>query len=251
MSGSELKWIVFTGSDVYAYVPGYKEAKRRGILLANAPGANSYAVAEYSLMLMLLMLRRGVELGRTGTETFITTQSLQDAHVGIVGMGKIGERVARMLTGLGTASVSYTSRTRKNDLEQELGITYLSPEELFSTCDVITNHLPTSSGQPITAALIKMMKRDNIFVSTGGDTTFDKDALYEAIQNQGIRVAFDMHSTVPDDCFRDLPFDKCFYSNANAAYNTVAACRLASDMAVETIINIKNTGHDQFVVEIL
>ena len=247
-AGTELKAIVFTGADVFAYVPGADAAKKQGVLLANTPGANSFAVAEYSVMLTLLMLRRGLELGRTGKESFITTESLQDAHVGIVGLGRIGERVARMLTGMGAKRVSYWNRSRKTALEQELGIDYLEAEELFATCDVVSNHLPTVSGQPITGTLLNKLKHGGLFVSTGGDTTFDNDALYDLLADGRVRAAFDMHSAVPDDRYRKLPESACFYSNANAAYNTHAANKLASDMATESILNILTKGSDEFVV---
>lgn len=247
-AGTDLKAIVFTGADIYSYVPGHELATKRGILLAGTPSANSYAVAEYTVMLTLLMLRRGLELGRAGNESFKTTQSLQDAHVGIVGLGRIGENVARMLKGMGTYRVSYFNRTRKTDLESGIGIDFLGSKELFSTCDVILDHLSSEAGEFITKELLMSTKKDVIFVCTGADNSFNKDTLYDLLQSNKARAAFDLHGTAPDDRYRELPIYKCYYSNENAAYNTHAANRIASDMATESIINILIKGIDRHVV---
>ena len=199
-------------------------------------------------MLTLLMLRRGLELGRAGSESFKTTQSLQDAHVGIVGLGRIGENVARMYKSMGCARVSYYNRTRKPELESEIRIDYMSPQELISTCYVISDHLSSGAGELITKELLDKTKEDSIFICTGADNSFDKDALYDLIVSGHLRAAFDLHGTAPDDRYRELPIYKCYHSNQNAAYNTHAANRIASDMATESIINILTKGADKYVV---
>ena len=58
------------------------------------------------------------------------------------------------------------------------------------------------------------------------------------------------HAGVPDDRFKKLPLGVCFYTNANAAFNTRAANSLASDMATEIVVNYLATGKDQYVVNL-
>lgn len=241
-----LKALVFTGSDWKGFVPGYETAAKRGILIADTPGANTYAVSEYTLTLMLLMLRRMLELGRTGTETFMTAQSLTDVHIGIIGMGRIGERVCRMLKGLGVSNISYYNRTRKPELEAELQITYRSLNDVFAACDVITNHVSTQAGTFITKALLEVSKDGAIFINTGSEHAYDADALYDRLLNHKARAAFDfpMH----DERFNNLPVGTWFCSNESAAYNTYAACKTASDMATESLIHMLQQGDDQYVV---
>ena len=69
-AADDLKVIVFTGSDWKQFIPGYALATQKDIAIANAPGANSYAVAEYTVALMLAMTRNVFELGRTGKAVF-------------------------------------------------------------------------------------------------------------------------------------------------------------------------------------
>ncbi|HET7827841.1 MAG TPA: hypothetical protein VFK97_03165, partial [Candidatus Saccharimonadales bacterium] len=91
-AADELKAIVFTGADYAGFIPAHELATKKGIAIANAPGANSFAVAEYTLTLMLVMLRQILELTRVGDKNFMTGQSITDVKIGIVGMGRIGER---------------------------------------------------------------------------------------------------------------------------------------------------------------
>src|SRR5207253_4089884 len=123
------------------FIPGHELATKKKIAIANTPGANAYAVAEYTITLILVMLRRILELGVTGDKTFMTTSSLADTNIGIVGLGKIGEQVARMLKGLGANNIYYWNRTRKPVVEKELSLQYLELEDLFKKTQIITNHV--------------------------------------------------------------------------------------------------------------
>ena len=66
-AASELKVIIFTGSDWRNFIPGHARATERGIAIANTPGANAFAVSEYTIALILAMVRDVFELGRTGS----------------------------------------------------------------------------------------------------------------------------------------------------------------------------------------
>ena len=80
-----LKAIVFTGAGWKSYIPGYELATKKRIAIANTPKANTYAVAEYTIALMIGMIRNLFELGRTGSKKFETTKSLNELTVGIIG----------------------------------------------------------------------------------------------------------------------------------------------------------------------
>ena len=75
-SADDLKAIAFTGADWKAIIPGWETAKEKGVMITNAPGANSPAVAEFSIALALLMQRNLIEIGRTGDVKFQTTRTL-------------------------------------------------------------------------------------------------------------------------------------------------------------------------------
>lgn len=245
-AADQLKAIVFTGTDWQHFIPGYDHATEKGILIANAPGANAYSVAEYTVMLILLMLRRGLELGSTGTTKFLTTGSIIDARVGIIGMGRIGELVARMLVGLGATDVVYWSRQAKPQITEELGIKFVPLEDLVKTADVISVHVPESAGEILTKELLAQTKPGVVLINTGSKATYNDDSLYDLLYNQKARAAFDM--PLEDPRFDELTADVWFYSNGSTAYNTWEANKIASDMATQSMLNLLSTGNDDFRV---
>jgi D-3-phosphoglycerate dehydrogenase / 2-oxoglutarate reductase len=245
-AASELRAIVFAGTKWEEAIPGYPQATERGILIANAPNATAYSVAEYTLTLILMMLRRPLELGSTGSSKFMTTGSIIDARVGIVGMGTIGEIVARLLVGIGATDVVYWSRQARPDLQDELGIHYMPLEELVQTSDVITTHVPASAGELLDKELLKTTKKGTVLINTGSDVTYNVDGLYDLLIDGKARAAFDF--PIDDHRFNRLTADMWFYSNAQTAFNTYEAAQLASDMATQSLINLLTTGQDDYRV---
>lgn len=245
-AADELQAIVFTGADWSSFIPGHALATKRGIPIANAAGANSGAVAEYTITLLLMVLRRVLELGNTGDKTFLTTSSISEVQIGIVGLGRIGQKVARLLKGLGAQNVVYWSRQRKESLEQELGIRYVSLEELMANSDVISNHVSSEAGTLLGAELISSVKQDVLIINTGSHNTFDYDALYQLLAQGKARAALD--DKITHSGLASLDPAICFHSNENTGYNTHAANKLGSDMATASMLNLLATGADQNLV---
>jgi phosphoglycerate dehydrogenase-like enzyme len=245
-AADDLKAIAFTGADWRAIVPGYAKATERGIAIANAPGANASAVAEYTLTLILAMVRSIFEAGRTGTKKFETTPSLNQLTVGIIGMGKIGGKVARALKALGANEIIYFSREQKTDIEQESGAKFVNMEELISRSDVITLHASKEAGAGyIGKNELMKMKDGAILINCGFTGSVDKDALYEELKTGRIRAAQD---DPMDKRFDSLPLFNWFNSNSHRAYNTFEAAKVASDMATQSLLNLLTTGTDQYRV---
>lgn len=242
-----LEAISFTGSDWRHFIPGHESATKKGIAIANCPGVNAAAVAEYTMSLMLAMTRELFDLGRTGTKTFKTTKSLQGSTVGIVGMGHIGERVARILKTFGVKEVLYFSKTRKENLEQEIGMRYVSLEELFKSCDIITLHTSKQAGKGyVSKEHLSMMQDGGLIVDCSFEGSIDMEALYEELEKGRLRAACDGENK--EDRFKKLPLSTWYISNAPTAYNTGYANMAASDMATESLINLLNTKEDSYKV---
>lgn len=244
-AADELKVIAFTGADWAHFIPGHKSATRKGILITSTPGTTTYPVAEFTITLLLAMLRRIFELGGPGKETFITTRSLEDVSVGIIGLGRIGEQVARMLRELGTKEIWYWNRTRKSKLESELHITYATPEDIVAHCDIVSDHVASQAGEVFDSRLLSRSRNGQLIIHTGG-AQFDLDALYDRIVNYGLRAAFDEHG-FNDTRFKTLPLSQWYSTNQNAGYNTASSLLTASTMATQSVINILQTGHDRYV----
>lgn len=240
-----LKAIVFTGSDWKQFIPGHEEATKKGIAIANTPGANRYAVAEYAITLMLAMTRNIFELGRTGTATFQTRPSMKELTVGIVGMGAIGGQVARMLHGLGVKEIVYQSRQRKADVEKETGARYVDLDTLLQTSDIVTLHFPKEAGRLIDAAKLSLMKPGALLVNCAFSDAVDELALLPLLKSGKLRATFDDPAA---SGYSDLSLGVWYNSNSHIAYNTHEACKTSSDMAVKSLLNMLKNGKDEFRV---
>jgi D-3-phosphoglycerate dehydrogenase len=244
-AADELKAIVFTGADWRHFIPGHELATKKGIAIANAPGANKFAVAEYTVALMLAMTRNIFELGRTGQKSFQTTGSLKGATVGIIGMGRIGAQVAKIVKPLG-ANVIYYSREQKPDVEQETGAKFVTLGELLMQSDVISMHASTEiGGSFIGKKELAKIKDGTLLINCGFTGGFDKDALYEELKSGRLRAAQDDPA---DERFKELPLSVWFCSNGHTAFNTHEANKTASDMGTQSLINLLKTGTDQYKV---
>lgn len=245
-AGDTLKVVAFTGSDATHFVPGIKRATERGVAVTTTPGANAYAVSEYTLSVILAMTRNLFELGRTGDKTFLTTSSLKELTVGIVGMGHIGTKMAESLTALGAKKILYANRTRKEEIEKKLGIEYVTLNELLSQSDIVSLHVSKAVGAGFFGKEeLARMKDGALLVNFGFMGGVDRDALLPELQTGRLRAAEDGPK---DERFEDLPLSVWYCSNAHTAYNTHEANKKASDMAVQSLLNILEKGEDQHQV---
>ena len=118
-------------------------AKRKKIVVCNIPGYATESVAEWVFGLILdhiRELKRAKQIARKGDFTgngFSATEIL-NKKFGIIGLGRIGQRVAKIAQGFG-AHVSYWSRNRKKNAEKE-GIKYESIDNIVKTSDFISLH---------------------------------------------------------------------------------------------------------------
>ncbi len=241
-----LEAISFTGSDWKYFIPGYEKAMQRGIKISNAPGANSFAVAEYTLALILSMTREMFDLGCTGLTKFKTTNSLEGSRVGIVGLGHIGEKVARLLKSFNVGKIYYFSRTRKPELEAELGLIYSPLEEMLSLIDIVTLHTPKHSGTYFKKEHLHLLKDNSLIVNASFPTAIEIDALYEELQTKRLRAAYD---GISDERFNNLPLSVWFSSNEGTAYNTYLANKKGSEMATQSILHLLAGEADQYQVK--
>lgn len=173
-------------------------ARASGLAVVNTPDVLSFATAEIALTLMLMAARRAGEGERLirarawggWTPDFMLGSSMEGRTIGILGMGRIGQALARMAQGL-SMRVIYHNR-RNLPAAQEQGATcYPDEVEFLGACDVLSIHLP---GGPATlhwlnAARIAQLKHGAIVVNTGRGSTVDDDALIAALTSRHIAAA--------------------------------------------------------------
>ena len=179
---------------------------------ANNGGANSWAVADQAVLLMLAIYKQllasdnSTREGRwaepiTGQNTF----EMADKKVGILGIGNIGRQVARRVQGF-DAKVQYFDLYPLDErTAEELNVTYVSLDELFSTSDIISCHTPLTNDTKhiVNANTLSLMKPTAILINTSRGPVVDEEALISALQSGVIAAAgldvFEKEPVSPDN----------------------------------------------------
>ena len=168
-----------------------RAAASRGVIVANAPGINAYAVSELAVAMMMALKRNlfryweSVRQGQWDGKLFAAaTETLNWKTVGIIGAGNIGRRVAKQVRSFG-ANVCYWDVYRLSEAdERELGLTFLELEELLKQSDVISLHVPLTGEtcHLIGQKELDMMKPGSVLINTARGGLVDDEALYEALR---------------------------------------------------------------------
>jgi glyoxylate reductase len=175
------------------------EATRRGIAVGNTPDVLTEATADIAVALLLAVARRLPEgwsavrdgawktwepLGWVGLD-------LAGRTIGIVGMGRIGAAVARRLHRGWDMDVLYTARTAKPDIEQQTKARHVSLEELLTTSDFISLHVPLAAETRdlIGAPEFARMKSTAVLINTARGEIVDQPALETALRERRIFAA--------------------------------------------------------------
>jgi len=199
------------------YAVGYDNidiecATRLGIYVTNTPGVLTEATAELTWALILAAARRIVEADhfvrwgewwRTQTgwhPMMMLGVELKGKTLGVIGLGRIGSRVAEIaVKGFGMKVIYYDVR-RKEDLEKELGIEYRDLDKLLEEADIITIHTPLTKEtyHLINEERLKKVKPGAIIVNTARGPIIDTNALVKALQEGRIgAAALDVHEQEP------------------------------------------------------
>ncbi len=175
-------------------------ATKRGIMVTNTPGVLTETTADLSFGLLLAAARKipeadsYVRQGDWNGWELMQPQQGVDVHgktLGIVGMGRIGTAVARRGHFGFDMNVVYNSRTRKENIEDELDSEYLELEALLERSDFVSLHVPLTSETEgmIGKKELEIMKDDAILINVARGPVVDESALVEALKSGEIRGA--------------------------------------------------------------
>ena len=193
--------------------------RKLGIPLANNGGANSYAVSEHAIMLMLAVYRqlpdmdRLVKAGKWKSSKFGQEEEHEIAGrtIGIIGLGMIGKTLARRLSGF-EVKIIYTDPVRPTPEEEaKLNVTWVEPDVLFRESDIVTLHAPfdETTHHMINDRTIGLMKRDAVLINCARGELVDEAALYRALKDKRIWAAgldtYDPEPPKPDNPLFTLP----------------------------------------------
>jgi D-3-phosphoglycerate dehydrogenase / 2-oxoglutarate reductase len=165
-----------------------KEATARKIKVVNAPGANASTIAEHTLSLMLMLQRNlyqsvnEVKTGNWEARSRFQGDELNGKTLGILGLGSIGKKVAKLADAFGM-KVIYWSRNRLKSKYK-----FASFEDVLKKSDMISIHLPylPETHHLINEKAFSMMKPHAILINTARGSIIDQDILYKALDNKTI-----------------------------------------------------------------
>ncbi|CAN5539511.1 phosphoglycerate dehydrogenase [soil metagenome] len=185
-------------------------ATKRGIIVANAPEANSVAAAEHTLAIVLALCRnvararQSMAEGRWERSKFKGSE-LYGKTLGVAGFGRIGQLVAKMAQGFDMNVIGYDKFVTAERF-RELGVEGVeTPEELFAGADFISLHLPKTPETIgfVDAEAIGQMREGVRIVNCARGELVDLDALVEGLES-GI-VAGAALDVFPSEPFTDHP----------------------------------------------
>jgi D-3-phosphoglycerate dehydrogenase / 2-oxoglutarate reductase len=163
-------------------------ASARGVLVVNAPGANSISVAEHTCALMLSLARavpaadRAMKDGKWEKKKFLGTE-LRGKTLGIAGLGRIGQEVAQRARAFGMRVVAHDPFISE-DVAAGMGVELLSLDEVCREADFLTLHLPATAEtrHMINDARLSRMKPGVRVINTARGDLIDEQALARAIE---------------------------------------------------------------------
>jgi glyoxylate reductase len=182
-------------------------ASARRVLVTNTPGVLTEATADMAFALLLAQARRlpegdrAIRRGEWGDwkPWFLLGRDLNGKTLGIVGLGAIGLAVARRALGFGMR-VIYTSRQRKPQVEDSLGVSWRELPQLLTEADFVSLHVALNEetrgliGKPELAK----MKREAVLINTARGGVLDQAALLHALQDGRIGgAALDVFESEP------------------------------------------------------
>lgn len=157
---------------------------------ANNGGANSFAVADHAVLLMLALYRRLIasfESTRRGTWNAVidgmNTFEMAEKQVGVLGIGNIGQKVSKRVQGF-DARVQYSDKYPLTpERDEKLGLRRVDIDELFRTSDIITCHTPLTRDtyHIVSAERLASMKPTALLINTSRGPVVDEAALIEAL----------------------------------------------------------------------
>jgi phosphoglycerate dehydrogenase-like enzyme len=174
-------------------------ARQAGVPVANNGGANSVAVAEHTMMLILAVYKKlswhhdNVVHGkwRVGDFSETRTYELAGKTLGIVGLGTIGKKVARRALAFDMDVQYYDVVRLSEDQEDAIGVKFTLFPELLQTSDVVSLHVPLNDAtrKMMGAREFGMMKKEAIFINTCRGPVVDEEALRHALLSKQIAAA--------------------------------------------------------------
>ncbi len=226
-----------------------KAAADAGVLITNCPGSMTDPVADYTFALLLSLARKipeGDALVRNGGWGELTGVLVCGKTLGLIGLGQIGQGVARRATGFAMRVLAYDPplEANKSALPPELAnVEFVTLEELFAQSDFVSLHAPNvpETRGLINAERLAQMKPSAYLINTARGALVEETALRNALENGQIAgAALDVYSKEPlppDHPLRNAP--RCVLTPHNA-FNARETALATSMQTVQNVLKLWN-----------
>lgn len=198
------------------------EARAKGVEVCYTPDAPAPAVAELTIGLMLSLLR-GIHIANmnmhSGLWQRISGRRIPDVTIGIIGVGRIGGRVIRRLSGFGSPRLLVNDLRPSDQVTDRLKLEWVDKTTIYSEADIVSLHLPLTAetDQLIGDRELSLMKRDSFLINTARGRLVCEEALVDALLCQKIGGA-------AIDVFPNEPYEGAL----SAVDNCLLTCHMGS-----------------------
>ncbi|MDO9149772.1 MAG: 2-hydroxyacid dehydrogenase [Methylotenera sp.] len=215
-------------------------AKRHGITVARVPEYSPHSVAEHAVALMLTLNRKIHRASARVREANFSLDGLlgfdmYGKTVGVVGTGKIGQCVAKIMVGFGCKVLAYDPYPNQQCIE--VGASYVALEELLSSSDIVSLHCPLTpeTHHLIDEKAIKQMRAGVMLINISRGAVIDTRAIIRGLKSGVIgSLGLDVYEEEENLFFRDL--------SSTVIHDDVFARLL-------TFPNVVITGHQAFFTD--
>lgn len=225
-------------------------ARERGVIVTNIPAYSTVSVAQHVIALLLNVTNHVDEFARKNRNGRWSASpdfcywdeplcELSGKTMGIVGLGHIGQSVARLALCLGMKVIAVSSKPADKLPE---GIDKVTMEQLLSQSDVISFHCPLVKDGPkatyhlINAETLRMMKSEAILINTGRGPLVDEPAVAEALHNNQLAAyCADVTAEEPPHISNPLLREPHAYLTPHVAWATVEARQRLMDICVANV----------------
>jgi len=228
-------------------------AVRHGAWVTTTPGATSAAVADFTLALILCLLRNVTAMAegmKAGQCNSFAGRELGALTLGIVGTGSIGREVVKRAGAFGTRMLAF-DLNEDHEFAKQWNVQYVPLDELMTKADVVSLHVPSNeqTNGLIDDRRLRLMKQEAYLVNTSRPAVVEKQALVNVLEAKGIAgAAIDVHDPMP--CRPDDPL--VLLDNVIAtpwsAYNTQEAVANMCITAASEVVTVLHGGEPKYPV---
>ncbi len=228
-------------------------ASRRGVYVANCPGKNSVAVAELTMGLIVAIDRRiadnvrDAREGRWNKKAYASARGLKGRTLGIVGLGSIGEEVARRALAYDLDVIAW-SRSLTPARAEQLGIGHCaSPLAVARSADIITLHVASTPDTRHLAdrSFFEALPREAVFINTTRAAVVDEEALRWALEERDVYAGLDVLDGEPASKEGPLDSDLAAHPRVYVTHHIGASTQQAQDATALEAARVVNTFSDR------